>query len=203
MNEVIGDNNHTNNNKGYDQIEINEFNNIDNNENGEEDIISNRKKERIKIYNKTYYDKQKHIKAENCRCLCGGKISIKKSGGGLNQAIFNRHAHTNIHYIFKLFIKLIHIKRKNNTIKNVITDLKDEWKYYKTKKYQENNNGKMICIITMSDGRIISRWKKIIRKNKIDENEYPQLKPSTINKVDYNQKYKNKINKLRNTILII
>ena len=72
MNEVIGDNNftkdnnHSNSNKGYDQIEINEFNNIDNNENGEEDIISNRKKEilkeRIKIYNKTYYDKQKHIK---------------------------------------------------------------------------------------------------------------------------------------------
>ena len=123
-------------------------------------------------------------------CLCGKKCDVIKFSN------LQKHSNCDKHQLFKSVIALIHYKRQDKKLKNVIDKLNKDYINYK-KVVRVHECGRSRTITNKTDKDIIQLYKDFVRP--MNENISHQLKPSYIEKRDYTEKYKMNVKYLLHT----
>lgn len=119
----------------------------------------------------------------NPMCPCGKRCDV------VNFKNLQKHFKIQKHQLFKSIIKLVHYKRLKQNINIITTNINNELIYFK-KVVRVKKENKSITLTNKTESEIINYYNALL--DDFDENKM-KLRPSSINKVKYTEKYKDKV----------
>ena len=127
-------------------------------------------------------------------CLCGGGKGFGALCNISTVKTIEEHSKRDKHLLFKSVIKLIHYRRRARKLKPIIDKInKDTANHKKSERIPKEDGGG--TTVSKTDKEIAHLWESYLRP--IDENITHQPREPYINKVDYDDYYKDEVMYMR------